>query len=166
MNKHLNVPGALRSRRASAFSLIETVLALGIMGLAITALLGLLPHGIQMSKKAADASAQSRIIDVISSRLSNLPFDQLQSQDNQRVLFDDQGVQLGVQDSQSAIYVARVRVFTGTNSVTLPGANGAESLVARVIVQITNIPNPDFNFDTAPPESYQSVPLLFGPTNS
>jgi uncharacterized protein (TIGR02598 family) len=162
----LNVTAAPRRHLAPAFSLIETVLALGIMGLAITALLGLLPHGIQMSKKAADASAQSRIIDVISSRLSNLPFDQLQAQDNQRVLFDDQGVQLGLQDSQSAIYVARVRVFTGTDSITLPGAGGTESLVARVIVQITNIPNPDFNFDTAPPESYQSVPLLFGPTNS
>lgn len=165
MNR-LNFPHASSGRRASAFSLIETVLALGIMGLAITALLGLLPHGIQMSKKAADASAQSRIIDVISSRLSSLPFDELQAQDQQRVLFDDQGVQLGAENSQSAIYVARVLVYTGTRGVTLPGAASTESLVARVVVQITNIPNPDFNFDSAAPESFQSVPLLFGPTNS
>lgn len=164
MNR-INAFRASTGRHAGAFSLIETVLALGIMGLAITALLGLLPHGIQMSKKAADASAQSRIVDVISARLSNLPYDQLQGQDNQRILFDDQGVQLAAQDSQSAIYVARVRVHTGNNSITLPGARGPESLVARVIVQITSIPNPDFNFDSAPPESYQSVPLLFGPTN-
>lgn len=156
---------AMHHRFVAAFSLIETVLALGIMGLAITALLGLLPHGIQMSKKAADASAQSRIVDVISSRLAMLPFDQLEAQDNQRVLFDDQGVQLAPQDSQSAIYVARVQVHAGNRSVILPGGSSAEPLVARVVVQITNVPNPDFNFDSASPSSYQTVPLLLGPTN-
>jgi uncharacterized protein (TIGR02598 family) len=150
--------------RPTAFSLIETVLALGIMGLAITALLGLLPHGIQMSKKAADAGAQTRIIDVISAKLSNMPYEDVLNQDNQRLFFDDQGVQLVDQDAQSTIYVARVRVFSGTNGLTLPGATGAEPMLARVVVQVTNVPNLNFNFDTALPGSFQTVPLLFGPT--
>jgi uncharacterized protein (TIGR02598 family) len=147
-----------------AFSLIETVLALGIMGLAVTALLGLLPHGIQMSKKAADAGAQTRIIDFVSARLANMSYQEVLAQDNQRVFFDDQGVQLLEQDMQSTIYVARVRAFSGTNGVTLPGGLTAEPMLARVIVQVTNVPNVNFNFDTALPGTFQSVPLLFGPT--
>lgn len=153
------------ARSSAAFSLIETVLALGIMGLAVTALLGLLPHGIQMSKKAADNSAQSRIVDIVSSKLANMPFSDLLQQDNQRLFFDDQGVQLPDQDAQSTIYVARVRVYGGNNSVILPGGAAAEPLVARVVVQVTNVPNMNFNFDTALPESFQTIPLLFGPTN-
>jgi hypothetical protein len=37
-------------------------------------------------------------------------------------------------------------------------------MLARVVVQVTNVPNLNFNFDTALPGSFQTVPLLFGPT--
>jgi len=151
----------LKMRRlARGFSLIETVLALGIMSLAITALLGLLPHGLEMSRKAANASAQSRIIDQIRNRLSNNSFSSLELMGNQTLFFDDQGELLD-KDFEATVYVARV--VASAIRMTLPGVGETEENIVRFQVQIAATPNTAFDFAAAPLNSYQSVPLLLAP---
>lgn len=149
-------------REGKGFSLIETVLALGIMSLAITALLGLLPHGLEMSRKAANASAQSRIVDQIQARLTNNSFNALRDLNTQTLRFDDQGELLeSGSDMLSAVYIARV--VANMKDIELPGGDDPEPTLLRFIVQIAATPKADFNFDSEPPNTYQSVPLLLAP---
>lgn len=146
------------------FSLVETVMALGIMGLAITALLGLLPHGIEMSRKAGNASAQARIVDTISTRLNNMNFGAIAAQNGVRMMFDDQGVQVDQADAAvSGVYVARVVVNGGGAGAKLPGVATPQPLLQAVTVQVAPTPKFNFNFDGANPRTFQSMPLLLGP---
>jgi uncharacterized protein (TIGR02598 family) len=64
----------IKIRPSFGFSLVETVIAIGIMGLAVTALLGLLPHGMEMAKKAGDEGARARILDSIRSDISHMTY--------------------------------------------------------------------------------------------
>ena len=153
--------------RSSGFSLIETVIALGIMGLAVTALLGLLPHGMEMSKKAANAGAQSRIVDTVRSELAHHTFSDLKKVSaDLPFYFDDEGMRITPSDSTSLVsYVAELVVPTGASYVRLPGATGqAESHLINFVVRIAATPLRDFNFATAPAHTYTSVPLHIGPT--
>ncbi len=150
------------------FSLIETVLALGIMSLAITALLGLLPHGIEMSRKAANASAQSRIMDQLHNRLVNNSFNNLAAMQDQTLHFDDQGEMLDASnDLRDTVYVARIHIASDSGNTKplarLPGSTALQNKLLKFQVQIASTPNTAFDFDSAPQNSYQSVPLLVGP---
>jgi uncharacterized protein (TIGR02598 family) len=150
----------IRSIIAPGFSLVETVIALGIMGLAITALLGLIPHGIEMSRKAGQASAMARIVDTISTRLANMPFSALTPGATQRLVFDDQGVQLEAGKSEDAVYVVEVQLAATTQ---LPGAVIAQKGLATAIVNIAATSNIAFNFSNARPNRYTTLPVNIGP---
>ncbi|MDB6137137.1 MAG: Verru Chthon cassette protein [Verrucomicrobiaceae bacterium] len=156
---------SFRFRRSSrAFSLVETVLALGIMALAITALLGLLPHGIEMTRKAANAAAETRIVDSIVGQLSNMPFTTLPAQDKKVLHFDDQGVVVdNTSDIIESTYLARVLVSQVVGGLLLPGSNNGEAQMLRVQIQIIQTPLRQFNFDTAPSKSFTTVPVVLAP---
>ncbi|MBL9146337.1 MAG: Verru_Chthon cassette protein B [Verrucomicrobiaceae bacterium] len=153
-----------RSNGTCGFSLIETVLALGIMGLAITALLGLLPHGIEMSRKAANVSAMSRIVDSIQSRLLMNSFVALKNLGSTTLHFDDQGAILeDGGDLTMSSYVVRVRPARGTALATLPGAAQNEETLLCFAVDIAATANPNFNFENAVKNSFDSIPLHIAP---
>lgn len=152
-------------KRATGFSLVETVIALGIMGLAVTALLGLLPHGMEMSKKAANAGAEARILDTLRSELGNFSFSGLAAVTRKRLAFDEEGMLLDSSDSAVLIsYIAEVTTpVSGESPVVLPGAPSPERLLRNFVVKVASTPNNDFNFETAPDNSYRVIPLHFGP---
>lgn len=156
----------LRMNRAAGFSLVETVIALGIMGLAVTALLGLLPHGMEMSKKAANAGAEARILDTIRSELGNFSFSGLQTVTKKRLSFDEEGMLLD--NSASAVLITYVAEITtpasGERPVALPGAAQGEGLLLNIVVKVASTPQAEFDFDSAPPNSYRVVPMHFGPS--
>jgi len=147
--------------------LVETVIALGIMGLAVTALLGLLPHGMEMSKKAANAGAESRIIDTLRSELGNFSFTGLSGLTRKRLAFDEEGMLLDA--SASAVLISYVVEVTssgsGENAVALPGATRPEVFLRNFVIKIAPTPNNEFDFETAPTASYRVLPLHFGPSN-
>ncbi len=151
-------------RGAGGFSLIETVLALGIMGLAITALLGLLPHGIEMSRKAANVSAMSRIVDSVQSRLLMNSFEALKNLGSTTLHFDDQGAVLeDGGDLTTTSYVVRVRPARGTALATLPGATRNEDTLLCFAVDIAATANTNFSFDGAARNAFDSIPLHIAP---
>lgn len=163
MKTSLHATIGVRSN-TSGFSLVETVIALGIMGLAVTALLGLLPHGMEMSKKAANAGAEARILDTIRSELGNFSFTGLQGISKKRLAFDEEGMLLD--NSAEAVlisYVAEISTAaSGGNPVSLPGGS-AERLLLNIVAKVASTPNGDFNFETAPANTYRVVPMHFGP---
>lgn len=143
------------------FSLVETVLALAVMGLAVSVLLGLLPHGLEMARKAGVAAGDARITSDILAELSQVKWTDLPQYDNDLFYFDDQGVRRNRGDS-SASYVARVQLPANSS---LPGSrvNMSENL-RRVVIQVAASPNPTFNFD-APGASYSTYVSLISRNN-
>jgi uncharacterized protein (TIGR02598 family) len=148
----------------SGFSLIETVIALGIMGLAVTALLGLLPHGMEMSKKAASASAQSRIVDFVRGELAHYKLTTLQAMTAPvRFQFDEEGMNVDTTDRVSFVsYVAEVQPPTG-RVIRLPGGD-AEPYLLNFAVKVAATPNRDFSFLAEAANRFVVVPLHIGPT--
>lgn len=132
-----------RGRRAG-FSLVETVLALAVMGLAVSVLLGLLPHGLDMARKAGVAAGDARITSDILAELSQVKWTDLPQYDNDLFYFDDQGVRQDGTDGTTA-YVARVQL---PSTSSLPGSTVSMSdNLRRVVIQVAASPNRSFNFD-------------------
>ncbi len=59
--------------RAAAFSLLEVVLALGVAGFCLIAILGLLPVGVQTNRNASSQTAVNNIIATVMSDLRTTP---------------------------------------------------------------------------------------------
>jgi len=159
----------------AAFSLVETVMALGIMGLAVTALLGLLPQGIEMSRKAANAAAETRIVDTIVSRLTAIPFTSLATAaaNFQSMHFDDQGVEVtNTPEADQSTYFASVTFpASAAGGFVLPSSGSgkvAEPQMKRVQINIVQTPLRTFNFAAAAvnaPRSFSTVPVVLVPVS-
>jgi uncharacterized protein (TIGR02598 family) len=159
----------IRHTRAAGFSLVETVLAIGIMGLAITALLGLLPHGIEMTRQAGNENAIARILDTVHTELMRMPYDTVHTlADGERLSFDEQGVLIaggggGAGISAQAFLVQVDYRGVADNAIQLTGAVGAEPQVKNFAVQVASTGLSDFNFNSRSTKSFRTFPILVGP---
>lgn len=119
-----------------AFSLVEVTLALGIVAFAFTALLGMLPVGLNLFRSAADTSVTTRIVQKVSGDLQQADFDTVSLKEERILYFDEQGSPAA--SAAKAIYWTRVNIFP---SAQLPGSEGAGSPdLARVVIQIVHNP--------------------------
>ena len=121
---------------------METVLAMAVMGLAVTVLLGLLPHGLEMSRKAGVSAGESRVTNDILAELSQQDWTDLNRYDGRRFYFDDQGIRLEG-GSSLASYVAKVEL---PEPATLPGSPIASKDIKRVVIHVAATPKRDFAF--------------------
>ena len=146
------------------FSLVEVVIAVGIMALGIVAVLGLLPHGLAMTKKTSDLTYQTRIFQHLLSEYQSMPWEELEptsSGGGQARIFDYQGIELGSgstsQQELFASYVAKVEI--ASDPVELPHVNGqsvTNQHLRRLVVRIAATPNREFDFDKATARSYST----------
>jgi len=67
---------------AKAFSLIEVVLALAVAAIGLTAILGLLPQGLQASRDAADNTISATIVHDVFSTIRTMPFTNITNLDS------------------------------------------------------------------------------------
>ena len=146
-------PAALARRSAAGFSLVEVVLAVGIMALGVVTILGLLPHGLEMSRKTANEMAEARIIEHIVGEMQSTEWQSLNTYGQQTRYFDDQGLELpnlNSAESRFALnYVVRVEVPAldvrlPTNSASTP----IDQNLRRVTIRMVAAPLPDFNFNS------------------
>lgn len=155
-----------RSKKSrAAFSLVEVVLAVGIMAMGVVTILGLLPHGMEMSRKTANEQAETRIVDQIVGELQSSNWTTMGglikggSADDLVYYFDDQGLKLTQGSSavaQTMVYAAQVR-FADAGEVnvgtTLPGKSGKDVSnrnLRRITIEVAVTQNPDFNFANPP----------------
>lgn len=147
---------ALVRRSAAGFSLVEVVLAVGIMALGVVTILGLLPHGLEMSRKTANEMAEARIIEHIVGEMQSAEWAALHTYGQQVRYFDDQGLELpnlATAEAQFSLnYVVRVEVppldvLLPTNTTTVP----IDQNLRRVMIRIVAAPLPDFDFNSPPP---------------
>jgi len=90
------------------FSLVEVVIAIGIVGFAIVPLIGLLPTALGNFRTTMDRSATARIVERLGNEAKQSDFDAVGSTIVDR-FFDDQGNE--VASDQNAIYQARMTVI-------------------------------------------------------
>lgn len=134
----IKTPGT-RTHHRKGFSLVEVVMALGIISFAFISLLGMLPLGLGTFRSAMDTSLSSHILQQISSQVQATDFDDLAELADTSFAFDDQGNKVS-DSSPSTIYNVRiVLVQSGSQTQTeLPGAISAN--LATLSVQIASNP--------------------------
>lgn len=155
MKMPLPQPARLR-RSAAGFSLVEVVLAVGIMALGVVTILGLLPHGLEMSRKTANEMAEARIIEHIVGEMQSTDWAVLNNYGQQTRYFDDQGLELPSLSSTEARFALNyvVRVEVPDLDVQLPTnqpTTQANQNLRRVTIRMVGAPLPDFNFNSPTP---------------
>ncbi len=149
---------ALPTRRSTApgFSLVEVTLAVAIATLAILTLLGLMPQGLEMSRKTGVLTLSSNIIEHLIRDLENTQFNLLPAQgtasssspaasvipDVSYRYFNDQGQEVE-QQSQQIAFVAEIDF---RSPAALPIAEQIQPNLRRVIIRIAPSANAEFKF--------------------
>jgi uncharacterized protein (TIGR02598 family) len=142
------------------FSLVEVVLAVGIMALGVVTILGLLPHGLEMSRRTANEQAETRIVDQLMGELQAADWSTmagLLSAGQAIHQFDDQGLRLEASDQAQTTYVARVLLENPSekdDGMIFPSKAGLEQrnkFIRRVRIEVAATQSPQFNFDNPPP---------------
>jgi uncharacterized protein (TIGR02598 family) len=131
----------------AAFSLVEVTLAMGIAALGLIAILGLMPQGMEMSRKTGEMTAHRQINEHIINNLNQKAWADLTSGANNNNLkyFDDQGLEVASTSPMQAI-MAQVRVQPLTGTTALPAGANNEPNLARVTVNIATTTDPSFQF--------------------
>jgi len=133
----------LNTRAASGFSLVEVALAVAIAALAIITLLGLLPQGLEMSRKTALLTNNSNILEQVTRDLENARFDMLPTQVLTKY-FSDQGAELKL-NSKDIVYIVQIDPDV-KYPASLPKNAANQLYLKRFIIRIAASSNPDFKF--------------------
>jgi len=122
--------------KRAAFTLVEVALALGIIAMAFVPVLGLLPVGLDVSRKAIDATVAAQIVQQLTNEARQTDFSTLSALSGATAYFDDQGSELpaGASVANDAIYAAGFSISTATS---LP-ANVTTQRLATVTISILN----------------------------
>ena len=144
--------------RRSGFSLAEVTIALAIAAGGFVSLLGLLPHGLDLSRRSAEMAAKTRIVDFISGELSSTPWQNLNwsghgTTSGMRRYFDDQGVEIQASEISAGAFVSYVASVylppQNAMEVKFPltsGTSQEEKYMKRALVFIAQTPDQDFTF--------------------
>ena len=126
-----------RSFRSSGFSLVEVVMALGIISFAIVPLVGMMPIGLSNFRGSMDRSVSTQIAQLIINEARQAGFANLSLWQGNRY-FTDEGEETTA-ESATKVYVVRTDV---TAKVEVPSAESAFSnaSLAQVRVRVANSP--------------------------
>jgi uncharacterized protein (TIGR02598 family) len=115
-------------RYDSGFSLVEVVIAVGIVAFAFIPMLGLVPMGLNTSRQAIDTTIEAQIIQQMAGQAQQTVFSQLGTLTSSSVTcFDANG---NVTSPASAIYKAS---FSAPVNTTLPGGSTTTRLDTMTI---------------------------------
>lgn len=104
-----------------AFSLVEVVLAIGVIGFGVLIVLGLMPVGLNTMRQAMDNSTEMQIVKQISGEALLTPFSQLSTNFSGKTFYYDEQ---GIKESTAS---ANTRYWAIT-SLTSPGYPGSANL--------------------------------------
>lgn len=138
----------LQNRRA-AFSLVEVVLALGIMAFGLVPLMALLPIGLKMHRQAIDTTVSSQIVARVAQEAQQTDYSNLPDGGSQPLTycFDDQGNLLATGNSRSLFASCKdpKRIYdvqaTVNKIADLPGSGAATRSPSLARIQIDIAPN-------------------------
>ncbi len=141
----MNYPASSLQHRADenrAFSLVEVVLAMGVMSFALLGMVALLPMGLKTSHLAADAMTQAQIVQYSRNQLELTPFTNLANWSSVTAYFDNQGLPTTNNDPEQiykVTYTVGNVTMSGTTVLTTnPNAPNAAADAQLVQVNIYN----------------------------
>jgi len=106
----------------AAFSLIEIVLALGIVAFGLISVVGLMPIGLTTLRNTIETSVSTQIAQVLINEVQQTDYNSLPP--SQMFYFDEQGNLLNSAANPLKLYDVRLEVTKGT---TIPGSLGTSS---------------------------------------
>ena len=124
-----------RGRVVRAFTLVETVIAIGIVSTVMVALLGMMPEGMNMIRQAGQRTVGVRIAQELIGRIQLADFDEVSSFDNNVYHFDDMGTEVTSGD-QRKIYTAKIEVSALEHR--LPGAAQPSKVLKNVVIKVSD----------------------------
>lgn len=140
-----------QSPNHSGFSLVEVTLAVAIAALALITLLGLLPQGLEMSRKTSQLTNNSNILEQIIRDLENAQYSTLPVAKVSR-FFNDQGSEV-LRGDPNITFVAEIDpeqpafLPLGDAQMTYANAfNNNRGNLRRVVIRVATTGNPDFEF--------------------
>jgi len=163
----------LRTKSSLGFSLVEVVLAIGVVAFAFISIFALLPIGMGISRQAMDTSVGSQIAQRLINDAQQSDFPELlkdaagktisgtnQTGRKSERYFDDQGSELPASSKAKAIYHVNTRITPATAMPKTGTPSGGDNVnLAIVTVQVANNPaNREFALSTDPSDS-QDKPL-------
>lgn len=120
-----------RIREHRAFSLVETVLALGVASFGMITLLGLIPLGLKTSRDAIDITTQSQIVQLIRNQIQLTDFSNMDQLNDRKFYYDDQGLEV---DEGSPSHL-----FTATLVVGDMNAFNTTSMLPKEVARVVTI---------------------------
>lgn len=93
--------------KTGGFSLIEVTIAMAIAAIALMALMGLIPQGMNTMKEAGDKAIMGRIHQQIMSELQMANFEALDTFQGMEIFYDGQGEELSDSKNQGSVEAAR-----------------------------------------------------------
>ena len=126
------------SRRRSAFSLVEVVMAIGIISFALVAVIGMIPVGLSTMRDAMDDNTAAQIANQITGEVLLTPFSKLDANFSAAVFYyDDQGIRKDSQSDKTRYWAETSLVnasYPGSSNV--PTANPVANSLATVRVNL------------------------------
>jgi uncharacterized protein (TIGR02598 family) len=124
-----------KARKLLGFTLVETALAMGVIGFGLVGLLGLMPIGMSNYRDARDRTAEAQIFQGLNSRIQQTDYSKLTTVWPGTVYgFDERGIEL--KDTSKALYTAEVIISDPPSILAASAANA--STVSLVITTKTD----------------------------
>jgi len=123
----------LARRYATAFSLVEVVLAIGVASFTLLSMVALLPMGLKTAHEAAEATTQSQIIQYCRNQLELTSFTNLSSWSTATDYFDNQGLPTTSTDPEG--------IYTVTFHIGNINLSTNSSASVSYLASNTNLPN-------------------------
>ena len=140
----------LKSGASRAFTLVETVIAMGIVAFAMVPILGLVPMGLGAFRNAISFTAEAQIVQALSNEILLTDYSLITSKYSTTNIsyYSDEGELLSSAADPAAIYTAKVALLD-VSAPADPGITTAGSKCA--IIEISNVMHP------ATPKKYSLV---------
>jgi uncharacterized protein (TIGR02598 family) len=136
-------PVILRETKKKGFTLIEVVLALGIVSVALLSTMGLMAVGLTTFHGATDRTIQAQITQRVVGAVRQTDFSRLSQLNDSTFYYDDQGLEVTDASAITAkryVYSAKISV---TNSTIIPSTlSAASQYLATISVNIASISSP------------------------
>ena len=118
--------------RKQAFSLIEVVIALGVIGFALTTLIGLMPVGLNIFRESMTSTVQTDVLRQLASQFQETPFAALSNNTNMQYFSDQSSL---VTDTNALLGVTYT--FTSNTSLLSSSSYANSNLKTAVILLYT-----------------------------
>lgn len=122
-------------RRSAAFTLVESVVAIGIVSFAMLSILGLIPVGLGTFRQAMSLTVETTIVQAVSGELMRADYTNLASTN---ICFDQEGNKVAESDKQR-LYTARVLAPEALDAGDLVNSEAAR----KVPIQISSSTHPE-----------------------